>query len=82
MVVNYYFDGDTTYIPAHRDTVHCLEDNSYVFCLSLGAERSFILSSNDDIGKYKYDELQIAKEWRVTHGILIIIIIYVNIILS
>jgi len=70
MVVNYYFDGDTTYIPAHRDTVHCLEDNSYVFCLSLGAERSFVLSSNDDIGKYKHDELQIAKEWRVTHGII------------
>ena len=36
MVVNYYFDGDTTYIPAHRDTVHCLEDNSSVYCLSLG----------------------------------------------
>jgi hypothetical protein len=26
VVVNYYWDGETTYIPAHRDTVTCLED--------------------------------------------------------
>lgn len=71
MVVNYYFDGDTTYIPAHRDTVYCLEDNSSIFCLSLGAERSFVLSSNDDIGKYKMEELQVAKDWRVKHGDLV-----------
>lgn len=27
VVVNYYWDGTTTYIPAHMDTVACLEEN-------------------------------------------------------
>ena len=68
IVVNYYFDGDTTYIPAHRDTVACLEDDSSVYCLSLGATRSFVLTSNESSGQYQRDKMDIEKEWRVGNG--------------
>jgi len=68
IVVNYYFDGDTTYIPAHCDTTACLEENSSVYCLSLGVERDFILSPVEDCGKYLKENLNITKEWRVSHG--------------
>jgi len=68
IVVNYYWEGDTTYIPAHRDTVHCLEENSKIYCLSLGASRDFVLSCNDDNGKFVKEDLNVAKEWRVGHG--------------
>jgi hypothetical protein len=27
VVVNYYWDGSSTHIPAHQDTVACLDDN-------------------------------------------------------
>jgi hypothetical protein len=68
MVVNFYWDGETTFIPAHRDTVACLEDTSKVYCLSLGASRDFILCDNNDAGKYIKSEMNIAEEWRVNHG--------------
>lgn len=68
IVVNYYWNGDQTYIPAHRDTVACLEEKSKVYCLSLGASRDFVLCDNNDSGKYVKSDLRIAKEWRVGHG--------------
>jgi len=68
MVVNYYFDGENTYIPAHRDTTACLEDGSQVMCLSLGASRDFVLCSNDDLGGFEKSSLSVAREWRVGHG--------------
>lgn len=68
IVVNYYFDGDSTYIPCHRDTVACLEENSSIYCLSLGATRSFILTGNECCGQYQRDKLKIEKEWRVGNG--------------
>lgn len=68
MVANYYYDGDHTYISAHRDTTACLTDGSHVICLSLGASRDFILCDNSDAGKFERDEVTIVKEWRVSHG--------------
>ncbi len=68
IVVNYYFDGDTTYIPAHRDTVACLKENSTVICLSLGAARSFLLVDNENSGGYVRESMDIKKEWLVSHG--------------
>ena len=60
--------GDTTYIPAHRDTVACLKEDSSIFCLSLGATRSFLLVDNDNSGEYIYENMKIYKEWKVAHG--------------
>lgn len=68
IVVNYYFDGDTTYIPAHRDTVACLKEGSSIFCLSLGAARSFLLVDNDNSGGYIRESMDVKKEWLVSHG--------------
>ena len=51
VVVNYYWDGAHTHIPAHRDTTACLENNSKIHCLSLGATRDFILCENTDAGE-------------------------------
>lgn len=68
MVVNYYYDGDNTYIPAHRDTTACLEENSHVICLSLGASRDFVLCANEDAGKFDKEDMTIVREWRVQHG--------------
>lgn len=68
MVVNYYYDGDNTYIPAHRDTVACLEDDSHVICLSLGASRDFVLCANEDAGKFDREDMDIVRHWRVRHG--------------
>eukprot|EP01035_Chromulina_nebulosa_P000632 gene632-883_t len=68
MVVNYYFDGDNTYIPAHRDTTACLEDGSSVYCLSLGSSRDFVVCDNNDIGKFEKTEMKISRQWRVGHG--------------
>lgn len=68
MVVNFYYDGDSTYIPAHRDTVACLEAKSQIFCLSLGAARDFILCDNLDAGKFEKADLSIVKAWRVRQG--------------
>ena len=73
IVVNYYFDGDTTYIPAHRDTVSCLEDGSSVICLSLGASRDFVLTDNSNCGEYIKDKMKIKHEWRVKHGDLFVL---------
>jgi len=36
ILVNYYYDGESTWIPAHRDTTTCLKEGSSFFCLSLG----------------------------------------------
>jgi alkylated DNA repair dioxygenase AlkB len=68
IVVNYYFDGDTTFIPGHRDSVACLEENSSIYCLSLGATRSFILADNAYCGQSEREKIDVAKEWRVGHG--------------
>jgi alkylated DNA repair dioxygenase AlkB len=69
MVVNYYYDGQNTYIPAHRDTTACLQDNSIIYCLSLGATRDFILCSNEDAGKYSYNDINhVIKKYSVSHG--------------
>ncbi len=68
MVVNYYYDGENTYIPAHRDTVACLQDNSEVICLSLGTSRDFVFVPNDQCGHYVKSNMSIVKEWRVNHG--------------
>jgi hypothetical protein len=68
IVVNYYFDGASTYIPAHRDTVSCLEANSRVYCLSLGATRDFLLVNNSDRGKFVKEDMSVSKEWAVGHG--------------
>jgi len=68
IVVNYYFDGDATFIPAHRDTTACLEEGSSIFCLSLGASRDFLLTSNDDSGKHLKEAMTVEREWRVNHG--------------
>ena len=68
IVVNYYFDGDTTYIPAHRDTVACLKEGSSIYCLSLGASRSFCLVDNSNSGGYIKEEMDVKKEWVVRHG--------------
>lgn len=67
-VVNYYFDGASTYIPAHRDTVSCLQDGSRVYCLSLGATRSFLLVNNEDCGKFEQRDMTVVQEWEVGHG--------------
>jgi alkylated DNA repair dioxygenase AlkB len=69
MVVNYYYDGQSTYIPAHRDTTACLQEDSTIFCLSLGATRDFILCGNSDAGKYSYDDFtHVEKKYSVSHG--------------
>ena len=68
MVVNYYWDGASTHIPAHRDTIACLEENSKIHCLSLGATREFILCDNKDAGKYIKSDLKIHRSWDVSHG--------------
>jgi len=68
VVVNYYFDGDSSYIPAHRDTVACLQEGSSIFCLSLGATRSFLLTDNADVGKFNEDEMNVQRKWKVQHG--------------
>ena len=68
MLVNFYFDGDNMYIPAHRDTTACLEDGSSVLCLSLGATRDFVLCDNNDAGKYKTEEMAVYHRWEVSHG--------------
>ena len=68
VVVNYYYDGDTTYIPAHRDTTACLEEGTHVHCLSLGAARDFLLTSNEDTGKFEKENMTIEREWRVRDG--------------
>jgi len=73
MVVNYYYDGEHTYIPAHRDTVACLEDNSDIFCLSLGASREFILCANEDAGKYVKEDMTVAGQYQVKHGDLFVL---------
>ena len=68
IVVNYYYDGDSTYIPAHRDTTACLEENSQIHCLSLGATRDFVLCDNEDTGKFERSEMTIKRDWDVGHG--------------
>lgn len=68
MVVNYYYDGSNTYIPAHRDTTACLADGSQVICLSLGASRDFVLCANEDAGKFDKSTMAIEREWRVGNG--------------
>lgn len=68
MVVNYYYDGSNTYIPAHRDTTACLADGSQVICLSLGATRDFVLCANEDAGKFNKSTMTIEREWRVGNG--------------
>lgn len=68
IVVNYYFDGETTYIPAHRDTTACLQDGSHVICLSLGATRSFALCDNKYSGQYERTKYETVKEWTVFSG--------------
>lgn len=68
VVVNYYLDGDTNFIPGHRDSVACLEENSSIYCLSLGATRSFILADNAYCGQSERQKIGIVKEWRVGHG--------------
>jgi len=73
MVVNYYYDGEHTYIPAHRDTVACLEDNSDIFCLSLGASREFVLCANEDAGKYVQKDMTVVEQYRVKHGDLFVL---------
>ena len=68
MVVNYYFDGSSTYIPAHRDTVNCLQSGSRIYCLSLGESRDFLFVENDDCGKYVTEQMTVVQKWKVTHG--------------
>lgn len=68
IVVNYYFDGETTYIPAHKDTTSCMTSDSRVYCLSLGASREFLLVKKDDAGRFVKEDMTIAKEWLVEHG--------------
>lgn len=69
MVVNYYYDGQNTYIPGHRDTTACLKNDSSIYCLSLGATRDFILCENGDAGKYNYDDINhVIKRFSVSHG--------------
>lgn len=68
MVVNYYYDGASTYIPAHRDTVNCLQSGSRIYCLSLGSTRSFMLVKNEDCGKYIAEDMTVIREWKVSHG--------------
>lgn len=73
IVVNYYFDGASTYIPAHRDTTSSLQENSSIYCLSLGAVRDFVLCSTADAGKYVKSDLQIEQEFRVEQGDLFVL---------
>ena len=68
MLVNFYYNGDDTYIPAHRDTTACLADGSHIIALSLGAARDFLLCDNADAGKFIKEEMKIHREWRVAHG--------------
>eukprot|EP01036_Dinobryon_divergens_P038124 gene38124-49989_t len=68
VLVNFYLDGESMYIPAHRDTVACLEEGSAVICVSLGATRDFVLCDNDDSGKFLREEMTVAREWAVGHG--------------
>lgn len=68
ILVNYYYDGENTYIPAHRDTTNSLEDGSQIFCLSLGCSRDFILCPNEDVGKYEKNDITQIKAWQVNHG--------------
>ena len=46
----------------------CLKECSSIFCLSLGATRSFLLVDNDNSGEYIYENMKIHKEWKVAHG--------------
>lgn len=68
MVVNFYFTRRDTYIPAHRDTTACLEGESEVLCLSLGAARDFALVPNAQCGAYRAQELDVVRQFRVRHG--------------
>ena len=68
MVVNFYFTRRDTYIPAHRDTTACLEAESEVLCLSLGAARDFSLVPNAQCGVYRAQELDVVRQFRVRHG--------------
>lgn len=68
IVVNYYYDGDANYIPAHRDTTACLEEGSQIHCLSLGATRDFVLCDNGDTGQFERSKLHIKRDWNVEHG--------------
>jgi hypothetical protein len=68
ILVNYYYHGEHTYIPAHRDTTAWLEEGSHIICLSLGASRDFVLCDNADVGKFEKENMNISKEWRVNHG--------------
>lgn len=68
IVVNYYFDGTSTYIPAHRDTTTSLQDASAIYCLSLGVARDFVLCSPTDAGKHVKSDMRISHEFRVRQG--------------
>ncbi|KAJ1409271.1 hypothetical protein B484DRAFT_403243 [Ochromonadaceae sp. CCMP2298] len=68
IVVNYYYDGDSTYIPAHRDTTACLQEESSIYCLSLGASRDFVLCANEDAGKYVKEQMSVRQHYRVEDG--------------
>lgn len=46
MLVNYYYDGASTWIPAHRDTTACLKEGSDFICMSLGNILIIITISN------------------------------------
>lgn len=67
-LVNFYFNGEDCYIPAHRDTTACLRDGSCVNCLSLGATRDFVLCANEDLGKFQRETMTIHHNFRVHHG--------------
>eukprot|EP01039_Chlorochromonas_danica_P009007 gene9007-9941_t len=67
-LVNFYFNGEDCYIPAHRDTTACLRDGSSVNCLSLGATRDFVLCANEDLGKFQRETMTIHHNFRVHHG--------------
>jgi len=46
IVVNYYWNGEHTCIPAHKDTVACLEENRYVRICSFTYSRTYLFLCN------------------------------------
>lgn len=71
MVVHYNNNGDTNFIPAHKDTTASLDENGAMFRIFLGGERKFTICSMDDVGKNIRSTMDISKEWDTLNGDLL-----------
>ena len=68
LAVNYY-EGGSTCIPAHQDTVTSLVERSKIYCLTLGASRDFVLCDAGSAGARRVAEMgEVAATFRPAHG--------------